>query len=227
MTPAINRGVMAWHSSMRPIRLDIVGDYAGSSRFLVHGDSLLRRCFSDSRLNFATGFPMLHAVYIVERFLENMIKRKCVFDIVFFQLDQRVCIPPGRRVHPMRWLCARAAIISHLKSLGGSYGETKSFKGFLDEGFIAWVDSRKPMFIMADDGDDIDVDEEEQKERAVTHGEVFDRKMKLMIRRLMQLGEGTNIALINQVEFVDSKVHCPLANVLPKRTFQIGKTNRV
>ena len=33
-------------------RVDLVGDYAGQELFLVEGDSLLLRCFSDPRLDF-------------------------------------------------------------------------------------------------------------------------------------------------------------------------------
>ena len=31
------------------------------------------------------GFQLLHAVYIVERFLENLVKRHCQFHIAFFE----------------------------------------------------------------------------------------------------------------------------------------------
>ena len=33
-------------------RVDLVGDYAGQELFLVEGDSLLLRCFSDVNLDF-------------------------------------------------------------------------------------------------------------------------------------------------------------------------------
>lgn len=44
--------VRSWYSSSRPLWLDLVGDYAGKELFLVEGDSLLRECFEDSRLDF-------------------------------------------------------------------------------------------------------------------------------------------------------------------------------
>jgi hypothetical protein len=31
------------------------------------------------------GFQLLHAVYVVERFLENLVKRHCQFHIAFFE----------------------------------------------------------------------------------------------------------------------------------------------
>jgi hypothetical protein len=32
--------------------IDLVGDYAGKELFLVEGDSLLRECFEDERIDF-------------------------------------------------------------------------------------------------------------------------------------------------------------------------------
>ena len=40
------------YGSLSTRRVDLVGDYAGQELFLVEGDSLLLRCFSDSRLDF-------------------------------------------------------------------------------------------------------------------------------------------------------------------------------
>lgn len=44
--------VLAWYDASRSIFIDLVGDYAGKELFLVEGDSLLRECFSDERLDF-------------------------------------------------------------------------------------------------------------------------------------------------------------------------------
>lgn len=204
MSSELEEKVLDWYSTIRPVTVDIVGDYAGSSRFLIHGDSLLRHCLSDDRIDFLSGYPILHAVYVVERFLFGMVKRKCVFDIAFFDLDKRICIPPGRQVKPVRWLCAREILITHLQSLG--FGETKRFTEVSDKRFADWMDIRKPMFMMAHDGDDIAVDEDEGNDWVDGGDEVMEYEMKLMIQRLMQLGERMNVALINRVEFVDSKV---------------------
>lgn len=44
--------ILAWYDSTRPMHIDLVGDYAGKELFLVEGDSLLRECFDDERLDF-------------------------------------------------------------------------------------------------------------------------------------------------------------------------------
>lgn len=41
--------------------------------------------------NSVDGFQMLHAVYTVESFLLNLLRRKCKFDLVFFEsADQQI-----------------------------------------------------------------------------------------------------------------------------------------
>jgi hypothetical protein len=43
------------------------------------------RKFIEQVLNLLGGFQLLHAVYVVERFLENLVKRHCQFHIAFFE----------------------------------------------------------------------------------------------------------------------------------------------
>jgi hypothetical protein len=43
---------LRWYLSLRSRVLDLVGDYAGNERFVVEGDSLLRHCFEDPRIDF-------------------------------------------------------------------------------------------------------------------------------------------------------------------------------
>jgi hypothetical protein len=159
--PQGSNAVLSWYDKTRPMFIDLVGDYAGKELFLVEGDSLLRVCFEDERIDFqgkppracsglhsslglslaakvaisvaktircaswyrwmvslyhdsgservrwvelvpgpanltehhstgllliiSDGFQLLHAVYVVERFLENLVKRHCQFHIAFFE----------------------------------------------------------------------------------------------------------------------------------------------
>lgn len=46
--------------------MDLVGDYAGQELFVVEGDSLLLRCFSDPRLDFDGECSLIgHSHYFV------------------------------------------------------------------------------------------------------------------------------------------------------------------
>lgn len=51
-----NDGILSWYDRTRPMWIDLVGDYAGKELFLVEGDSLLRECFEDERIDFAGKF---------------------------------------------------------------------------------------------------------------------------------------------------------------------------
>lgn len=78
------------YAHLRARRVDLVGDYAGDELFLVEGDSMLLHAFEDDRLDFDSGFQILHAVYNVERLLSEMIRRKCNFHIVFFESNRHL-----------------------------------------------------------------------------------------------------------------------------------------
>lgn len=74
----------AWYSTTHTVHVDLVGGYAGAEFFLIEGDSLLRVAFSDTRIDFDSGFQLLHAVYVVEEFLSMIKGRRCNFAVVFF-----------------------------------------------------------------------------------------------------------------------------------------------
>ena len=50
-----------WYDCSRPMWNDLVGDYAGKELFLVEGDSLLRECFEDPRIDFKGELPSGYA----------------------------------------------------------------------------------------------------------------------------------------------------------------------
>jgi hypothetical protein len=56
--PRGTHSILNWYDSTRPMFIDLVGDYAGKELFLVEGDSLLRECFEDERIDFQGKFPM-------------------------------------------------------------------------------------------------------------------------------------------------------------------------
>lgn len=44
--------LLAWYASQRPLTVDIVGDFAGHELFAVHGESLIRHCLEESKVDF-------------------------------------------------------------------------------------------------------------------------------------------------------------------------------
>lgn len=44
--------VTEWYQRLRPLKVDIVGDFAGKELFLVHGESMMRYCLSQANVDF-------------------------------------------------------------------------------------------------------------------------------------------------------------------------------
>jgi hypothetical protein len=55
------KSILAWYDGARPMWIDLVGDYAGKELFLIEGDSLLRECFEDERIDFKGNVACLSA----------------------------------------------------------------------------------------------------------------------------------------------------------------------
>ena len=104
--------VLQWYAGLNAKYLDIIAD-VGVERFFIEGDSLLLECFSNQQLDFDPGFQLLHAVYLVEYYLSNLIRTGGNIDIVFFDRHANLCVPHAAR-SPSKYLLARAAIIRHL-----------------------------------------------------------------------------------------------------------------
>ena len=128
--------------------LNIAGEYAGSSPFIIDGDSLLRHVFSDARIDFSTGFQLLHAAYAAEQLLENLRRRNCVFDIVFFEQHRKICTPACNPDAVWKYAFAREVMIRHLQPLGLD-GEKLvwKFDSVTDKDFQVWLSKRKPLFV--------------------------------------------------------------------------------
>jgi hypothetical protein len=106
--------VLSWYSGISAKYLDLIGDL-GVERYFIEGDSLLLECFSNQQLDFDPGFQILHAVWLVEKYLSNLIRRNDNVDIIFFDRYADYCVPPNVR-NPTKYLLARSVIIQHLKS---------------------------------------------------------------------------------------------------------------
>ena len=199
--------LLDWYSTRHPFPVNLVGEYAGSSPFVIDGDSLLRHIFSDSRIDFSSGFQLLHAVYAVERFLDNLTRRNCVFDVVFFEQHRRVAVPAWNKKGAWKYAFARAVVIRHLQALKREGdGFVYRFGSVRDEEFQTWLQARRPLFVMAHDGEDI-LEEGVEEEEAAEGGEAAEEwEVKAMIYRFMHMGRSYNVAQINSVVFSDSKV---------------------
>ncbi len=44
--------LLAWYQALRPLRVDIIGDFAGKELFAIHGEALLTHCISEAKVNY-------------------------------------------------------------------------------------------------------------------------------------------------------------------------------
>ncbi len=157
------------------------------------------------------GFQILHAVYAVERFLENLIKRHCQFHIAFFEgmlhlfrvdffadveiENAELCIPSGATSSAgARYLLARSLIKRHLTSrLPASCPEVavNTFSSLESEKFREYLHVTPIHFVMTHDGSGCKT-----------------RSVKTLLRGIIWWFNvhKLNVALINRIEFQDSKV---------------------
>ncbi len=212
--------ILEWYSKLFSRRVDLIGDFAGSERFLIHGESLLLQCFSDPHIDFDPGFQILHASYAVEKFLQGLSSRCCNFHIAFFDEHQHFCVPQD--VAPElkeKYLLARTAIIRHLSvnlPAVDANIEIKTFSSTTSSAFDEYMRSTDIYFILSNDGasskevqkrvilqKELDTLRDEDRELNERHElyKTFYRKLIFNFRE-----QGLSVALINGLEWLDTKV---------------------
>jgi len=200
--------VLESYKKLQSRRVDLVGDYAGDELFMIEGDSMLLRCFSDDKLDFEPGFQMLHAANNVEYLLSHLVRRKCNFHLVFFESNRGLCTPPtSDPAHASKYLLARAAIIKHLQAnLPQSHPgiAVHVFQDYRSEDFAQYLRVAGPYFLMMHDG----AHPLDKKGKQVTGQDDDQASQKVSLRCMILsfISRGYNVALINGLEWRDTKV---------------------
>ncbi|KAF7550986.1 hypothetical protein G7Z17_g5343 [Cylindrodendrum hubeiense] len=145
--------LLDWHSAQRTLNIDIVGDFAGGELFAIHGESLIKHCLEQSRVDFNGGFQLLHAIYAVEKFLNDLQQRGCNFDIVFFRDLDGVCVPEGETAaDAYKYHLTRAVLIQHLARSDTRAG-IHEFDSFESEACNEYLSTHSLHFILCHEGD--------------------------------------------------------------------------
>jgi hypothetical protein len=215
-----SKEIIQWYSKLYSRRVDLVGDFAGSERFLVHGESLLLQCFSDPHIDFDPGYQLLHASYTVEKFLQGLASRGCNFHIAFFDEHQDLCIPQDASpALSEKYLLARAAIIRHLKvNLSDVVPEIEihTFPSTSSNGFAEYLRNTDIYFVLCHDGASFkdvrkrmilqkDLDSLQNEDRDLfERQQQYKSSFRTFIYSMMQ--RGYSAALVNGLEWRDTKV---------------------
>ncbi|KAL6875303.1 P-loop containing nucleoside triphosphate hydrolase protein [Trichoderma longibrachiatum] len=197
----------SWYANLWAPRVDLIGDIAGKEPFLIHGESLIRHCLEESPPDFQEGFQLLHAVYVVERFLSNLQKRGCDFDVVFFRNLRDLCVP-RHSGSEYKYQFARTVIIKHLqrhaeeRARNGARASVLEFESVDSQEFDQYLEGLPIHFVLCHDG-----------------LEVEGVKDTIILRNLIRslLWRGKNVAIINHLEWKSSKAYAPLLSKLPEK----------
>lgn len=141
---------------------------------------------------------MLHAVYAVEKFLNDMHRRGCNFDIIFFKEAAQLCTSHylSSSKHAYKYALAREIIIRHLSRSvpeisNGVKPQVLEFDSLSDPGLQAYFEKHAVHFILCHEGDE---------RRGLD-------TVALQSIILQIISRGINVAIINSVQFQSSKVN--------------------
>lgn len=159
-----------------------------------------------AELTTAVGLQLLHAVYIVEAFLYDLLQRKCVFNIVFIEQHSGLCVPA--KVLPSnkyKFHLARAVIVRHLRiHLSKPYANVSvyEFESLQDARLTAYLKHAGAYFVLCHDG--ADAPSSQNSALGSKRGEMTKRSFRAAIASFMN--NGYDVALINDLKFQDTKV---------------------
>ncbi|KAI0048817.1 P-loop containing nucleoside triphosphate hydrolase protein [Auriscalpium vulgare] len=202
--------------------MDLIGDYAGSERFIVDGESLLQEVLNDPLLAIGRaedpGFQIVHALYSMEHLLKELMQRNAVFDVVFWHDNHYLTLNGDEQYAVTSRALARRLLFNHLVKNAGEIGlKVYVFETLSDP---AWDSYRKmyqvTMFVMLNDGGTpADIDELEACSLLVQREFIFTL-----------LAQGVSVSHLRGAEFIDSKVFSFVLeqryNAQAKEKFPVG-----
>ncbi|KAI0067591.1 P-loop containing nucleoside triphosphate hydrolase protein [Artomyces pyxidatus] len=181
--------------------MDLIGDYAGSERFILDGESLLQQVLDDPMLALGRekepSFQILHARHCLERFLDEIMKRFAVFDLVFWENNRHLTLKGDSDFVVASRALARALLFSHLLEHAKTTGLTMyTFEGLSDPKWLAYQRKTRPMFVMLNDG-------------GGSAGENTSETQSCLVQRRFifdLLSGGVAVSLLRGAEFRDMKI---------------------
>ncbi|KAJ3015264.1 hypothetical protein HKX48_004690 [Thoreauomyces humboldtii] len=190
-----------WYTALHPALVDVIGDFAGTELSTLDGDALVELVLRDlSRIESPS---MLHGVYLVEQVLRKLLDAKSNFEITFF--EDRRWIPaarPGFKADQgAAWrLLFRSVVIAHLQR--ANIVPIYMFDSVNDAQWIAYLDSRKPYYILTEDGSGLETSSEDR-----TDMELLDAGRSMWMESMwMHLNRGMSVALMSDDMFKDGKL---------------------
>ncbi|QPC77480.1 hypothetical protein HYE68_008232 [Fusarium pseudograminearum] len=184
-----------WYQDQSPLTVDIVGDFAGQELFAIHGESLIRYCLTEAKVDLDEGFQLLHAVHAVEKVLSELKRRDCNFDVLFFRDHENICVSQQAvgSTKGAKYRLTRRILIQHFikSNLDFRILEFDSFKSNECKNYLS---GHGVHFMLCDDGRAANVDQ-------ATH-------LQHLIMEVME--SGRHVGIMNSITWRSSKVFMSL-----------------
>ncbi|KXH38090.1 DEAD/DEAH box helicase [Colletotrichum simmondsii] len=198
-----------WKRRLSPLRIDIVGDFAGKEQFTIHGESLVAHCLASANVDYLAGFQLLHAVHAIEVFLAKLKERGCNFHVLWFDSHRDLATPPDSpKNKSYKYLLTRAVIIEHLRCPEThpkmSFEDRRIdspmsfvFPSITSPEFLEYTNQHRFHFVMMSSGRSSDLE--------------TTREGKFLTIMYMFGLRGYSLAFINDIEFRSSKAYTLIA----------------
>ncbi|TNY21481.1 DEAD/DEAH box helicase [Rhodotorula diobovata] len=150
---ALNTLDSTWFIAQYPRWMDVL-IYSGQELFILDGDALLQFVLDDPLLAFArTGDPslqLLHATYLLEKTVDDLLKKDTMFEIVFFESQAHASIHTGAPAY----VAAARRLARSILIRRANLPDTKvhRFQSLEDDEWKAWYQRKRPMYVLGHDG---------------------------------------------------------------------------
>ncbi|GAA6028667.1 hypothetical protein JCM8097_007338 [Rhodosporidiobolus ruineniae] len=194
-----------WFVTQYPKWMDVL-IYSGQELFILEGDALLQFVLDDELLAFAkNGDPslqLLHATWLLEKTVEELLKKDCTFEIVFFNSQRHATAHTGESdyVNSARRL-ARSILLrrSNLPNI-----RVHQFESLEAAEWKAWYEHKRPMYVLGYDGGLQTEPESLQAERILIQRENLYKTVH----------QSLPYVLLQAAEFTDTKINAYFYDVV-------------
>ncbi|GAA5999548.1 uncharacterized protein JCM10292_004219 [Rhodotorula paludigena] len=150
---ALNQLDSTWFISQYPRWMDVL-IYSGQELFVLDGDALLQFVLDNDRLAFAQeGDPslqLLHATWLVEKTIDDLLKMDTTFEIVFFESQAHGTIRTGEPAYITS--ARRLARTILIRRANVPQTRVHRFQSLEDDAWKAWYQHKRPMYVLGHDG---------------------------------------------------------------------------
>ncbi|KAJ8293829.1 putative helicase [Rhodotorula toruloides] len=191
---ALNRLDSSWFIAQYPRWMDVL-IYSGQELFILDGDALLQFVLDDELLGLGRagdpGMQLLHATWLMEKTVEELLKKDTTFEIVFFESQAHSTIHTGESDYITSARRLARSVLMRRANLPDT--KVHHFESLQDEKWKAWYQRKRPMYVLGYDGGLQTKENELQAERILLQRQnLYDTVHQSLPYVLLQAAELTD-----------------------------------